>query len=279
MEENTFKKKVSAILANPKIAVSTACLYPKTVEESLYDLALNDINNVEIHFSAPIEAEKIVAHRLKDIMQRFEINCDITSSFLSEFDPILLFSEYKRKRESYYEYSKHVFSASAELGAKYYIFQGCRENTIKDFDFYIEVYSNLQEIAKSFGISILQENVYGYESSKTRSLRILKTKLGSNFEMILDLKQAARQGKNPLLYLSTMGKDIKAVHISDSSEYGDGLLPGKGRFDFKTFIPSVIRKNPNIIFIIDVSKAKFQSTSELEASCKLIKSFIKGREI
>ena len=44
-----------------KAGVSTACLYPRLLEDSLYDLALNGVPHVEIFVNTHSELNKVFA--------------------------------------------------------------------------------------------------------------------------------------------------------------------------------------------------------------------------
>ena len=49
-----------------KAGVSTACLYPRLLEDSLYDLALNGVPHVEIFVNTHSELNKVFAQSLAE---------------------------------------------------------------------------------------------------------------------------------------------------------------------------------------------------------------------
>ena len=57
-----------------KVGVSTACLFPKPVEESLYELAVNGVGCAEIFLNTHSELKKSFAHNMAKLLQRFEMS-------------------------------------------------------------------------------------------------------------------------------------------------------------------------------------------------------------
>ncbi|MDE6847837.1 MAG: sugar phosphate isomerase/epimerase, partial [Ruminococcus sp.] len=55
--------------------VSTACLYPKPLEESLYDLAVNGVSCVEIFINTHYELKKSFADSTAQLLKRFDVKC------------------------------------------------------------------------------------------------------------------------------------------------------------------------------------------------------------
>ena len=80
--------------------VSTACLYPKPLEESLYDLAVNGIPNVEIFINTHSELKKGFAHGAANLLKRFDVKCTSVHPFTCEMETMMFFSD------SLYEHSR-----------------------------------------------------------------------------------------------------------------------------------------------------------------------------
>lgn len=51
-----------------KAGVSTACLYPRLLEESVYDLAVNGINHIEIFVNTDSELKKLMSAILQILL-------------------------------------------------------------------------------------------------------------------------------------------------------------------------------------------------------------------
>ncbi|MFR6587233.1 MAG: hypothetical protein ACLUSL_05245 [Ruminococcus sp.] len=55
--------------------VSTACLYPRVVEDALYDLALAGVSRVEIFINSHSELRRNFVDAMAQLMHRFEMTC------------------------------------------------------------------------------------------------------------------------------------------------------------------------------------------------------------
>ena len=55
--------------------VSTACLYPRVVEDALYDLALAGVSRVEIFINSHSELRRNFVDAMAQLMRRFEMTC------------------------------------------------------------------------------------------------------------------------------------------------------------------------------------------------------------
>jgi sugar phosphate isomerase/epimerase len=60
--------------------------------------------------------------------------------------------------------------------------------------------------------------------------------LGDNVNFCLDVKQSIRGGYSPYDVLKILGSKIKHLHLSDSNEKYDCMIPLSGNFDFKDFL-------------------------------------------
>ena len=104
-----------------KAGVSTACLYPKVVEEALYDLAIGGVQHVEIFINTHSELHPT---SLAHILRRFDMTCKSLHPFTSELEPLMLFSGYERRLQDVLEYYKRYFSAMQTLGATVFVLHG-----------------------------------------------------------------------------------------------------------------------------------------------------------
>ena len=97
--------------------VSTACLYPKPVEESLYDLTVNGVSCVEIFINTHCELKKSFAHGMANILKRFDAKCVSVHPFTSEMEQLFFFSDYERRMTDALEYYKYYFRFMNMTGA------------------------------------------------------------------------------------------------------------------------------------------------------------------
>ena len=122
-----------------KAGVSTACLYPRLLEESVYDLAVNGINHIEIFVNTDSELKKTYVSNIADTLKRFEVSCRSLHPYTCAMEPMMFFSAYERRIADVLEYYKKYFNAMNILGAELFVFHGkvyCRFHasfTVKDF--------------------------------------------------------------------------------------------------------------------------------------------------
>ena len=79
-----------------KAGVSTACLYPRLLEESVYDLAVNGINHIEIFVNTDSELKKTYISNIADTLKRFEVSCRSLHPYTCAYGTYDVFSAYER---------------------------------------------------------------------------------------------------------------------------------------------------------------------------------------
>ena len=261
--------------------VSTACLYPEPVEESLYSLAVSGVANVEIFLNTHSELKKSFAHSLANIIKRFEMRCVSVHPFTSELDTLMFFSSYERRLSDVLEYHKLYFEMMNIVGSKIFVFHGGKGNIQKEL--YCERFSKLFRLGKEFGITVALENVSRCTSGSSVYIRELSKMLGNEFAFVLDTKQALRAGEKPLSFLNAAGSNTVHVHISDSGERGDCLLIGKGSFRFREFFDRLNVLNPDASIILELYRSGFNGISDLVSSYNILTRMIgqssKGGEL
>ena len=104
--------------------VSTACLYPKPIEESLYELAVNGVSTVELFINTHSELKKGFAHGIANLMKRFDVKSPSVHPFTCEIEPQMFFSEYERRIDDMLEYYKLYFRFMNIVGADIFVFHG-----------------------------------------------------------------------------------------------------------------------------------------------------------
>lgn len=251
-----------------KVGVSTACLFPKPVEESLYELAVNGVGCAEIFLNTHSELKKSFAHNMAKLLQRFEMCCPSVHPFTCEIEPLMFFSEYERRMNDILEYYKLYFQFMNIVGADIFVFHGGKADKGKEF--YCERYSRLYRLGKEFGVTVAVENVTRCQSRSSAFIRDISSILGSEFAFVLDTKQAIRAGETPFAFLDAAGKSVVHVHISDSGELGDCLPIGKGNFRFKPFFEKLNTLNPDASVILELYRSGFGSISDLISSYNIL---------
>ncbi len=248
------------------VGVSTACLYPKPLEESLYDLAVNGVSNVEIFVNTHSELKKGFAHGVANLLKRFDVKCVSVHPFTCEIEPLMFFSAYERRMNDILEYYKLYFRFMNIVGADTFVFHGGKPSSILDADLYCERYLKLYRLGQEFGVKVAVENVSRCKSAGSAFIKEIAGKLGGEFAFVLDTKQAVRAGENPMNYLEAAGSRIAHVHISDSGEMGDCLLIGRGRFNFKQFFEKLNTFNPDCGVVLELYRSGFGGISDLITS-------------
>ncbi len=256
-----------------KVGVSTACLFPKPIEESLYELAVNGVGCVELFVNTHSELRKSFVHSLLKLMQRFDITCPSVHPFTCEIEPLMFFSDYERRMTDAMEYYKLYFQFMNIVGADIFVFHGGKGDKGKEH--YCERYSKLYRLGKEFGVTVAVENVTRCQSRSSAFIRDISAILGGEFAFVLDTKQAIRAGETPMAFLDAAGKNVVHVHISDSGELGDCLPIGKGNFRFKPFFDKLNSLNPDANVILELYRSSFNSISDLISSYNILVNMTK----
>ncbi len=261
--------------------VSTACLYPKPVEESLYDLAVNGISCAEVFINTHSELQKSFAHEIKRILDRFDVSCASVHPFFNELEQFMFFSDYERRTLDSLEYCKLFFRFMNITGAEIFVLHSPK--AVKSKDFFCERFSRLYRLGKEHGVTVAIENVSRCQSGSSLFIKDIAKMLGDEFSFVLDTKQAVRAGETPFKFLEAAGNRIAHVHISDSGEFGDCLPIGKGRFNFKLFFEKLYALNPDCSVILELYRKNFSNISELVSSYNTLSKMVgncpqKGKE-
>lgn len=256
--------------------VSTACLYPKLLEESLYDLALNGIPNVEIFVNTHSEMQKGFALSLLETLKRFDTKCVSVHPFTAEIEPIMVFSSYERRTRDSLEYLKYCFDFMNTLGAEIFIFHGNKGSVNAPRQLFCERYSMMYELGKKFGITVALENVSRCQSGSLNFLKDISNMLGNNVKFVLDTKQAVRSKENVFDIVAALKEKIIHVHLSDNGELGDCLMLGRGRLNIRRLISQLYSNNPDTSIILELYRSNFNGISDLVNNYNVIDSTIKN---
>ena len=261
-----------------KAGVSTACLYPKPLEESLYDLAVNGISSVEIFVNTHSELRKSFACGIADTLRRFDVKCLSVHPYTCELETMMFFSEYERRMADVLEYYKLYFEFMNTVGADIFVFHGGKGSPTAPREPFCERYSRLYDLGKQFGVTVALENVARCQSGSSAFIRDAARILGSEFAFVLDTKQAVRAHESPFSFLEAAGKSIAHVHISDSGEMGDCLLIGKGRFPTRKFLARLNELNPECGVVLELYRSGFRGISDLVTSCGVLSKMMETLE-
>lgn len=252
--------------------ISTGCLYPKALEDSLYDLAVNGAGAVCIAVNTRSELKKSFAHGAANLLRHFDMDCPVVSGFSAETDQLMLFSDYQRRVSDVLEYYKLYFNFMSTVGARIFVFDGPRAGCKTEL--FCERYLMLCETAAQFGVTPALRNVNHWQSGSLSFLRELRNALGNRLSFVLDTKQAVRSRETPFAFLEAAGESVRAVMISDSGELGDCLPIGKGRFRFRDFFSRLEELSPDCAVILDLYRSSFHGTAELISGYNILSNMI-----
>lgn len=248
--------------------VSTACLYPELLEDSIYRLAVNGVSNIEIFINTTSELKKGFAYSAANMLKRFDVKCCAVHPFTCELEQLMFFSDYERRITDALEFHKLYFRFMNIVGAEVFILHGSKAN--QPAELFCERYSRLYRLGQEFGVKVALENVSRCRSGSSAFVREVAGMLGNEFAFVLDTKQAIRAGENPFSFLDAAGTRTEHIHISDNGELGDCLLIGRGRFRFRQFFDKLNTLNPDANVILELYRSGFGGISDLISSYNVL---------
>lgn len=255
------------------IGISTGCLYPMLVEESIEILADNGFDLFELFLNCEYEFSDEYVDIINEITARRNVRLKSIHFYLAAVEGLLLFSEYERRTAEGFKQYERYFRAIAKMGAEYGILHGVKAGAISN-DKYFERYLRLSRLAKECGITLLLENVNQFCSQSPEFLKSIRNALGEDVSFNFDLKQAVRAGYNPYDILEAMGDRLKNIHINDFDENHTCLLPGNGIFDYLKFMQYLKQTQYKGDMLIEVYNYNYSNIGELKASREILLSKI-----
>lgn len=256
-----------------KIGISTSCLYPMYTEQSFRLIAKNGVELTEIFFNANCELQPPFIKQLVEIKNEYGITVSSIHPTMSLAESFMLFSNYERRFYEGLEIYKRYGEIAAELNAKYIIMHGGKPNGTMDDYGYFDRFAKVAEVVSQNGATLLQENVALFRAGNLETLGHMSEYLGDNVNFCLDVKQSLRGGYSPYDVLKTLGSKIKHLHLSDSNDTHDCMIPLSGNFDFKDFLTTAKKCGYTGDAVIEVYRNAFGEPQELfESHKKLLKS-------
>lgn len=259
-----------------KAGVSTACLYPRLLEECVYDLAVNGISHIEIFVNTDCELTKTYMSSIADTLKRFEVSCRSMHPYTSPMEPMMFFTPYERRVDDAIEYYKKYFNAMNILGADIFVFHGNKRILPVSCEFYCERFFKLSEAAKEFGITVAQENISRCTCGSLEFMKEMVKNLGDSAKFVLDTKQAVRSGESSFDILRTLKNHVVHVHISDHGEAGDCLQIGKGRFNIKKLMGILAEESPDCSVMLELYRNNFDGISDLTENYSKLNKMIEA---
>lgn len=257
-----------------EIGISTANLYPMRTEESLEQLLRSGFHTIEIFVNTESEVEPSYVREIKQKTDACGAHILAIHPYTSGIEPYLLFSSYTRRFEDGLKHYEHIYEAAALWGASYVILHGDKEGGVLSVEDSLGRFEKLYDLGKSYGITLLQENVVHYRASQILYIQEMRRSLKEKANFTFDLKQCRRCGLKPADVIYAMGKGLRHVHISDQDAGKDCLLPGRGTADYRGLLNTMRSVGFTGDWIIELYRSNFNSILDLQESCKYLKNII-----
>ncbi len=246
-----------------RLGISSACYYPITTEESFLELCRNDIKCIELFFNSPSEISEKFISEISGYQKEFDIEIPSIHPFMSFAESFYLFSSYERRFYDILDLYKRFFEIMNVLDSGIFIFHGIKKPATISDEEYFERFHKIIEIGKEYDITVCQENVVNYKSESIEFLQKMRSHLGNDFSMVLDIKQAARTGYNPFDFVYEFHNNIKHIHISDHNADNSCIPPLEGSFDFKRFFELLKNYGYNGKFIIELYEYSYKEEAQI----------------
>ena len=245
------------------IGVSTACMYPRLLEEVIEEYGKSGIRVIELFINSYSEMSPNYNNELKKRMDYYGIKVCSVHPFTSGLEPLMFFSEYPRRVSDMLDVYKRFFEICQQLSADVFVLHGDRKDSKTLPEFYAEQYNKLALTAEPFHVTVAQENICRCKSGDLNYLKRLIELLDGKIKFVFDIKQAVRSGLNPLEVLNIMGDRVVHLHLNDHLPQKDCLLPGNGGFDFQ-HLAQLVKKFPaSPSMVIEVYRHDFQTIDDL----------------
>lgn len=257
-----------------KIGMSSSCLYSMTVEDSLKTVGELGAKTAEIFFNSYCELKKPIINELRAIKDYYSMDIRSIHPFTSAYEPVLLFSGYKRRLLDGIEFYKNYFEAANEIGAKAVVLHGGKAYTDIEPEEYAESYILLNNAAIEAGVHIAHENVRDHLCASPLFMKRLADCVGDEFRMVLDIKQCRRSGESEFDFINLLGDKIYQVHISDADEGRDCLAPGAGRYDFRRLFDALASAGYNESALIELYRHNYGEPEELKTAKSYLENLL-----
>lgn len=243
---------------------STACFYPLETEQALARLGKLGFSVAEVFFNAYSEMHGPLLERICWECQAYGVRVASVHPFTSGTEPYFLFGAYERRYLDTLEYYKRYFDAANVLGAKVLVIHGAKKGASVPEETYFERFHKLACLAKEQGVFVAQENVVDFASESADFLARMRSALGSDFHMVLDIKQAVLSGLDPLALARQFAGEIVHIHASDHLPGRPCLPPGEGGFDFAALWEILRREGYQGDVVIELYAHNFERDMQLQ---------------
>ncbi len=258
------------------LGISSACFYPEKTENTVSVIAELGYTRAEFFLNTHREFSSAFLSELKKMCLFSGITPVSVHPYTSFAEPNFFFSDYPRRFDDGLELYKQYFQASAEFGARFFVFHGglCRQRAKMPPERYAERYAVLHDTALAEGVTLCQENVVDHLCGNSEYVGSLKKLLGKNIAFALDLKQANRAGEDPMIFAEMMGQQLMHCHVNDFDPEHSCLLPGFGDFDIRELYRRLNMSGYQGDLITEVYSNNYTSLDEIVQSRKKLQKIL-----
>jgi sugar phosphate isomerase/epimerase len=258
--------------------VAAASLYPDLQEVCFYELARRGVKHIEVFLNTHCEFFPPYLDRMINIKREYDIDVTSVHPYTCGIETMMLFTAYERRLGDFFEYQKLYFGYMNKLGAKFFILHGSKPPDRLPETEMFERFGMLQDLAKSFGVTVLQENVVRCSSKDLGKLARMKAYLGELAAFVLDTKQAHRSGYDPIEHVRVLGDSIKHIHYSDCGTKGDCLMFGEGEYDNDGFFRELEGTGFDGAVLLELYKGEQANfTDRLAENSQKLGNYLKNR--
>ena len=258
-----------------EIGASSACFYPTVTEKAFLRIAELGFRNSEIFFNSRCERDPSFIKELCSVRDAFGMNITSLHPYCSFAEGYNFFSAYERRFSDGVETYKRFFDAAAILGAKYIVLHGAKGFQELSDEEYAERFFRLNEVARSLGCTVAHENVVNFTGATPAFMKKMKSLLGDDFKMVLDVKQARRAGVRAEDFIDIMGKSIVHVHLSDFTSEKDCIAPCEnGLLDFAELFRKLNGVGYSGKYIIELYADSYKEENEILHSANYLEGIL-----
>lgn len=258
-----------------KIGISTACFYPRPLEDSFARIAALGLDTIEIFFNTDSEFLPPFSNLIQSLLKENQLDLVSVHPYTSIMEGILLFSEYARRTEDGFGQYQRYFATARKLGARYLTLHGERQMPgVQDspaaVERKLERYHRLCQLATQEGMIVAQENVAWCKSQNPLYLKLLYDNI-PELRYTLDIKQAHRAGHHWREYFDIVAPRLVNVHINDFDETHSCLLPGEGTLDYHNLFSTLRASGYDNQVLIEVYAANFTDDQQVNNAAAFLR--------
>jgi len=264
-----------------RIGISTACFYPMLLEDA-FDVICDKLKYkvCGLFLNTASETESKFLKNIKSKADDNGVKISEVHPYLSGYEPMFFFSEYKRRTVDSIKLYDMFFEAAQFLDADYVIFHGLGPKELKSpVEEYAGIFLLIAEEAKKYGVELLHENV-GVVNNFIKEL----INIAPGIRFTLDFKHAITRGYDVLDIIEIMGNNIAHIHLNDMcTRDGDEnisktemcRLPFFGNLNYSEIFKKLSGINYIGDFITEVYRYNYTDDSEIIESKKRFMEFLK----